>query len=121
MPISRLIWSIAVFIWLMPAAAFSQSDALAEAIDRYLALYGEGRYQDAVPIAEFALQLAEEEAGDGTLEATTILNDLAVLYGEQGRYAEAEPLLRLGDRRRRAVYRINDPSRRRVGWPRRGR
>ena len=60
MPISRLIWSVAVFLWLMPATAFAQSDALAEAFDQYRALYGEGRYQDAVPIAEFALQLAEQ-------------------------------------------------------------
>ena len=55
-------------------------------------MYAQGRYQEALPFAEEALRLGEEEFGPNDPTTATLLNSLAVLNRAQGRYAEAEPL-----------------------------
>lgn len=54
-------------------------------------LYEEGRYKEAIPVAKRAILLAEDRDGEHAGVAD-ILNQLAVLYKQLGRYAEAEPL-----------------------------
>jgi len=55
-------------------------------------LYGEGRLQEAVPIAERSLALREKALGPRHRDVAQSLNHLALLYRAQGEYAKAEPL-----------------------------
>jgi CHAT domain-containing protein len=56
-------------------------------------LYSQGRYAEAIPLAQEAVRVAEEILGAEHVHTATSLNNLAALYCDQGRYAEAEPLL----------------------------
>jgi CHAT domain-containing protein/Tfp pilus assembly protein PilF len=56
-------------------------------------LYSEGKFGEAVPIAERALALREKVLGPMHPGVAESLNDLAVLYLAQGAHAKAEPLL----------------------------
>ncbi|HME01374.1 MAG TPA: CHAT domain-containing tetratricopeptide repeat protein [Terriglobia bacterium] len=56
-------------------------------------LYEEGRYKDAVPVAEEALQVAEQTFGPERPEVAVSLDGLAEMYRAGGRYAEAVPLV----------------------------
>ncbi|AFZ48869.1 tetratricopeptide repeat protein [Dactylococcopsis salina] len=55
-------------------------------------LYQEGKYAEAIPLAEQALTLYKEAVGEDHLAVAQTLNNLAVLYENQGRYSEVEPL-----------------------------
>ena len=52
----------------------------------------QGRYQEALPFAEEALRLGNQEFGPDHPTTAALLNNLAELYRAQGKYAEAEPL-----------------------------
>ncbi len=53
-----------------------------------------GRYAEAEPLFEEALQIREGKLPSDDPERATSLNNLARLYRAQGRYAEAEPLMK---------------------------
>jgi tetratricopeptide (TPR) repeat protein len=55
-------------------------------------LYEDGRYGEAIPLAERAALLAEKALGANHPDVVHSLSSLAMLYLEQGRYGEAEPL-----------------------------
>jgi MYXO-CTERM domain-containing protein len=55
-------------------------------------LDGEGRYEEAIPLAQQAALQAEKTLGGHHPDVAESLNNLAVLYKAQGRYGEAEPL-----------------------------
>ncbi|NEO41912.1 MAG: tetratricopeptide repeat protein [Moorea sp. SIOASIH] len=55
-------------------------------------LYQQGKYSEAIPLAEKALEIRQEIWGEDHLDVATSLNNLALLYQSQGRYPEAEPL-----------------------------
>jgi tetratricopeptide (TPR) repeat protein len=55
-------------------------------------LYQAGKFTEAIPLAERALALGVKALGPEHLDVATSLNNLALLYESQGRYAEAEPL-----------------------------
>jgi CHAT domain-containing protein/Flp pilus assembly protein TadD len=55
-------------------------------------LYQQGKYNEAIPIAEQVLEIRERLLGENHPDVATSLNNLAGLYGDQGRYDEAEPL-----------------------------
>ncbi len=55
-------------------------------------LYQQGRYAEAEPLYQRALQIYEQSLGDTHPDVATTLNNLALLYHDQGNYAEAEPL-----------------------------
>ena len=77
---------------LWPGAAGGQSSELKAAYKQFNHLYAQGRYQEAIPFAEEAVRLGEEEFGPDHPTTATLLNNLAELFRLQGRYAEAEPL-----------------------------
>jgi tetratricopeptide (TPR) repeat protein len=56
-------------------------------------LGAEGRYGEALPIAEEALHLAEKTFGPDDLNVSRSLNNLAVVYRSVGKIAATEPLL----------------------------
>jgi tetratricopeptide (TPR) repeat protein len=55
-------------------------------------LYQQGSYSEATKVAEEALTIAEKTFGLNHPAVATSLNNLAMLYEAQGKYAEAEPL-----------------------------
>ncbi len=87
-------WLLAALLWvaLWPALVQCKSAALMDAYNQFDELDDQGRYQEAIPFAEEALRLGEEEFGPNDPTTTNLLSNLAVLYKAQGRYAEAEPL-----------------------------
>ena len=71
-----------------------QSDAELKALnERVRELYQAGRPGEAIPLAEKSLQLTRSQKGQDHPDFGLRLNNLAVLYRDQGRYAEAEPLM----------------------------
>jgi CHAT domain-containing protein len=69
--------------------------ALAEAerlTRQVIQLYQQGKYNEAIPLAEQALAIRKQQLGDNHPDTATSLNNLAGLYESQGRYSEAEPL-----------------------------
>ena len=50
-------------LWFSPGSADGQSRELLEAHNRSGVLYGQGRYQEALQLAEKAVRLGEEEFG----------------------------------------------------------
>lgn len=76
-------------------AAPTQSDDTVDALNaKAEALYKNGKYADAVSIAQRAIALAGMQSGPDHLTAAPSLEKLAILYYRQGRYADAEPLHR---------------------------
>ena len=57
-------------------------------------LYEEGKYKQAIPLAERALAIREKVLGKEHLDTATSLNNLAELYRNMGSYDKAEPLLK---------------------------
>ncbi|MBD2355712.1 tetratricopeptide repeat protein [Tolypothrix sp. FACHB-123] len=78
-----------------PPLSAQQSAELAEAerlSQQVMQLYQQGKYSEAIPLAEKALTIREKVLGKEHLDVALSLNNLAALYREQGRYAKAEPL-----------------------------
>src|SRR5947209_2003532 len=65
-----------------------------ESISRSFSFQQQGNYAQAVQWAQEALRAAEATFGSEHINVATSLNALAVLYKDQGKYAEAEPLFR---------------------------
>ncbi|WP_287734022.1 tetratricopeptide repeat protein [Microcystis sp. M095S1] len=73
----------------------SPQDKLAEAErlnQQVIQLYQQGKYNEAILLAEQALAIRKQQLGDNHPLTATSLNNLAELYRVQGRYSEAEPL-----------------------------
>jgi len=67
-------------------------DELAGLLAEVRRLYGQGKYPDAIPIAERAVSVAREHYGEEHAAFASAVDWLANLYQAQGRYSEAEPL-----------------------------
>ncbi|MGI2909795.1 tetratricopeptide repeat protein, partial [Tolypothrix sp. VBCCA 56010] len=52
----------------------------------------QGRYSEAEPLYQKALQLTQRLLGEEHPDVAMSYNNLALLYESQGRYSEAEPL-----------------------------
>src|SRR5205823_352841 len=89
--------ALAVSIAGLANAACAQSadelSALNAQVDQ---LYRAGKSNEAIPIAQQALALAERLNGPDHPTVAIALGNLAVLNQSQGRYAEAEPLYKRG-------------------------
>jgi tetratricopeptide (TPR) repeat protein len=59
----------------------------------------QGRYSEAIPLAQRALAILEKSLGPDHPNVAASLNNLAGLYGNQGRWAEALPLVRTATER----------------------
>ncbi|MBW4671722.1 MAG: tetratricopeptide repeat protein [Cyanomargarita calcarea GSE-NOS-MK-12-04C] len=78
-----------------PALSTQQSAKLQEAErlnQQVEQLYKEGKYTEAIPLAEKALAIREKVLGLEHSDVATSLNNLARLYRLQGNYGKAEPL-----------------------------
>ncbi len=108
-PMKLLTWSIATAMTLgllvsiprevagqtQPPLSAQQSAELAEAKrlnQQVVQLYQQGKYSEAIPLAEKALAIVEKVLGQEHALVAISLNNLAELYRVQGNYAKAEPL-----------------------------
>jgi CHAT domain-containing protein/Tfp pilus assembly protein PilF len=76
-------------------SAWAQQDQLEEIRrlqDRIGQLYHQGRYSEAIPLAQKQLNILEEALGPDHPNVAASLNNLALLYRDMGNYAAAEPL-----------------------------
>ena len=76
-------------------AATEKDRALQEArklIVEMIRLYRAGKYGEARPLAERALEIREKSLGPEHIEVAAALNNIAAIYSAQGDYAQAEPL-----------------------------
>ena len=84
------------FFLIASGYAFAQSPENAKAIGAPNAaiarLYYEGKNADALTLALQAVERAEKDLGEEHPQTLAAVNNLALLYGAQGRYGEAEPL-----------------------------
>jgi tetratricopeptide (TPR) repeat protein len=81
-------------IW-FASSALAQSADLEEAKrlnNQVVQLHRQGKYAEAVPLGQKALNIVEKVLGPDHPDVATSLNNLAVLYDTQRRYAQAEPL-----------------------------
>ncbi|MGD2182687.1 tetratricopeptide repeat protein [Lusitaniella coriacea] len=78
-----------------PPSSVQQSAELEEAkqlFQQARQLFQEGKYREAIPLAERALAIAENIAGLENTDVANILDVLAQLHYYKGNYAAAEPL-----------------------------
>ncbi|HTL70193.1 MAG TPA: tetratricopeptide repeat protein [Candidatus Eisenbacteria bacterium] len=73
-------------------AAPAWADEWSDLNNRVTELYQKGSFDEAVPVAEKSLALAEKTYGAEKPETALALNNLAMLYKKQKRYADAESL-----------------------------
>jgi tetratricopeptide (TPR) repeat protein len=72
----------------------AQSDEVGDLNYQALRLYQAAKYSEANPVAQQVLALAEKLYGPDHPAVAYSLNTLAIVYIAQGRYADAEPLLK---------------------------
>jgi tetratricopeptide (TPR) repeat protein len=72
--------------------AHSQSGEATDLNRRALELYRAGKADEAIPLAQRALEMREKALPTGHPDIAESLNNLAFFYHVQGRLAEAEPL-----------------------------
>jgi CHAT domain-containing protein len=89
--IAGLLVALAV-VWSAPALAQLQEAAALDA--KVTALYNAGRYQEAIPLAQRSLAIAEKIFGPDNLKIANNIYNLAMLNDYQGNYADAEALYR---------------------------
>ena len=85
--------AIAVFLILSGRApTIAQSDDLAALNQQIEQLYGVGKYDEAIALAQRLVELTGTRFGKEHAVYANALDILGDLYREKGRYAEAEPL-----------------------------
>jgi CHAT domain-containing protein/tetratricopeptide (TPR) repeat protein len=90
-----LIWLLGLLAGMGPLGVRAQgTEDIAALRDHVSQLQSQGKYAEAVPIAERYVAVARERYGEERIEFATAIAWLAYVYQSQGRYAEAEPLLK---------------------------
>ena len=77
---------VLAILWLWPASLHAQTEAFMEAYRHGQTLYDAGQYERAIPHWRKALELGKQVFGPDHPTTATLLNNLAELYREQGRY-----------------------------------
>ena len=90
--------NILILTWLAaltPSAAQAQNPDEADPLLRQVEqLYGEGKYAEALPLAQQSLAAVETKLGSQDPKVGEVLNMLGLLHWNLGQYAEAEPAYR---------------------------
>jgi CHAT domain-containing protein/tetratricopeptide (TPR) repeat protein len=91
-----LLWTLLFLLvpaFIFPSLSQAQSDDdVKKLIGRYNQLYKEGRYREAIPLAERVLAIRETSLGPEHPDTASTLNNVAELYRAAGDFAKAEPL-----------------------------
>ena len=93
MPVRSLLRVFLAVLWLWPAVALAQVEQWRSHMDAGVKAYRQGNYPEAKKRFTAAVKEAEQFGPKDPRLATT-LNNLAELYRAQGRYTEAEPLIK---------------------------
>jgi esterase/lipase superfamily enzyme/Tfp pilus assembly protein PilF len=89
------ILAIALLAGSLAAGTHAQpGDDLAALNKQVVELVNAGKHAEALPLAERAVKVTEEQLGPDHPDGRQSLTRLASLYESQGRYADAEPLLK---------------------------
>ena len=90
MRISAQIFLLVVLILSFAVFTLAQEKLWKELHSRFDTLYQRGRYGEAAKVVEEVLKVAENTFGPDHPNVALSLNNLALVYQAQGRYAEAE-------------------------------
>ncbi|HTD16176.1 MAG TPA: tetratricopeptide repeat protein, partial [Chthoniobacterales bacterium] len=92
------------------SATIANDDDLEALKQRIAELSKQGKYQEAIPLAEKLVDITRRLRGPEDTQTATSLNNLAALYYEMGEYAKAEPLYREALRIRQKVLGPEHPD-----------
>ena len=84
--------ALGIFLTSVAAGTQVRAQDLRGLNDRIEQLSNAGRYSEAIPLAERALELTRARRGESHIETATRMGWLADLHKDQGNYAQAEPL-----------------------------
>src|SRR5271166_5521596 len=102
---------LALFLWILAGRASLADDEDPNALNQQVTqLIAQGKYQEAIPIAERAVEVAKRLHGLEHPDMATSLNNLAELYQVMGEYAKAEPLYQEALRIWQKVLGPDDPN-----------
>lgn len=89
--VAKTVRIAALLLLCLPTAA-AQLSHWGEVTTAELQLYNQGKYAEALPLAQQALRIAETSYGPQDRRVPTSLNNLAAVLKELNRYTDAEPL-----------------------------
>ena len=78
--------------------------------DQVEQLHDQGKYNEALPLAQSTLARAERELGKEHRQTLRSMNDLALVYKNLGRYEEAEPLFKRALEGNERLFGAEDPG-----------
>ena len=97
------------FSFLVNAQAPAEDDSPAELNRRIDELYKDGKFKEAIPLAEKLVALTKQARGEEDAETAASINLLAHLYEKTGDYTTAEPLYKEALEIRQKVLGRGDP------------
>jgi CHAT domain-containing protein/Flp pilus assembly protein TadD len=89
LPVEKVSAQYSSMILIAQATGLEEAERLNQ---KAIQLYEQGKYDEAVPLAEQALVIRKRVLGDRHSDVAVSLNNLAELHRNQGRYEKAEPL-----------------------------
>jgi tetratricopeptide (TPR) repeat protein len=102
---------IALEFWILASPKlFAEKDDPNALNQQVYQLIEQGKYQEAIPIAERAVEVAKRVRAPEDLDRATSFNNLALLYRATGEYVKAEPLLQEALRIRQKVLGPENPN-----------
>ena len=85
---------LALGLWILACPALLAKGDDPNALNKQVTqLIEQGKYQEAIPIAERAVEVAKHTLGPDHPKTAADLNNLGFLFQKIGDYAKAEPLL----------------------------
>jgi tetratricopeptide (TPR) repeat protein len=102
---------VALGLWILACPASWAEDDDPNALNQQAKqLFEQGKYQEAIPIAERAVEAAKRARGPEHPETADVLNNLAFLFQKSGNYTKAEPLYQEALRIRQKVLGPEHPN-----------
>src|SRR5271165_5955931 len=102
---------LAVGLWILGCPASWAEDDDPNALNQQVnQLIAQGKYQEAIPIAERAIEVSKRVRGPEQPETAAALNNLGFLFQKIGDYPKAEPLLQEALRIRQKVLGPEHPD-----------
>ncbi len=101
---------LALGLWILACPASLAEDDDPNALNQQVnQLIEQGKYQEAIPIAERAVEVAKHTLGPDHPKTADALNNLGFIFQKIGNYAKAEPIYREALRIRQKVLGPEDP------------
>jgi len=102
---------LALGLWILACSASLAEDDDPNALNQQVnQLIEQGKYQEAIPIAERAVEVAKRTRGSEDPETAEALNNFGLLFKKIGDYAKAEPLYQEALRIRQKVLGPEHPD-----------